>query len=354
MANRNLLGLRFVALAGAATLAFTAAHTRAQEPVECLSQDPADWPAPSRPYFMLAVDTSGSMTACTNPPTTYPQSCTGSSPLNSCGNSPTRYNDAKCAIESSVLAFAGQVNFGLATFAVELENCGSNCQSATCSSSNCGAEDYTCDASCTTAEFNTNNTCAGCGPRPGGASTRRGAIIRVPMLQDHFWVDPPEPSNVADLLAWTDGGCGVSAVGEELFAAGSTPLNGMLRDMGRYFRTSWSHPDSGITYTTPLSSNDLDGSGVNGSTGCRSVNVILITDGQETCDSQSDAVNAATDLYQNGATVGGRTFKIRTHVIGFAINSQTTINQLNAIASAGGTSSALSANNEVQLAQALS
>jgi hypothetical protein len=29
----------------------------------CASFDPADWPPPARPYFMLVVDTSGSMTA---------------------------------------------------------------------------------------------------------------------------------------------------------------------------------------------------------------------------------------------------------------------------------------------------
>ena len=39
------------------------------------------------------------------------------------------------------------------------------------------------------------------------------------------------------------------------------------------------------TYPTPLNANDR---------ACRSVNVILLTDGDETCDSQQDAVNAAS------------------------------------------------------------
>jgi len=31
------------------------------EPASCLSPDPSQWPTPSKPYFMLAVDTSSSM-----------------------------------------------------------------------------------------------------------------------------------------------------------------------------------------------------------------------------------------------------------------------------------------------------
>ena len=90
---------------------------------------------------------------------------------------------------------------------------------------------------------------------------------------------------------------------------------------------------------------------MNGSTGCRSVNVILVTDGDETCDTQADAVAAAQDLYQNGVSVGGKTFKVRVHVINFAGGSQA---NTDAIASACGTGASYFATNEVQLAQALS
>src|SRR5262249_53668746 len=91
---------------------------------------------------------------------------------------------------------------------------------------------------------------------------------------------------------------------------------------------------------------DLSGSGVNGSTGCRSVNVLLITDGDETCDTQADAVAAAQALYQNGVTVGGKTFKIRVFVINFAGGNQASTD---AIAAAGGTIMTLSPNNETDL-----
>ncbi len=337
--------VRLAALAATAVVALSAAHTSA-EPLACLSFDPGDWPSPSRPYFMLAVDTSGSMTACTTPPSVYPVSCTSGWTPNSCGYQPTRYNDAKCALEQTVLAFSGEVNFGLSTFAVDFNGCPTNC-TAQCNPADCGSEVYGCGAFCFQEEINTAGTCAGCGPRPGNATTRAGAFVRVPMLQDHFWSNPPALSNVPELLDWVDTSC---ANDEELFAAGSTPLNGMLRDMKRYFEVGWSAPDNSVSYPSPLDAADLLGPGVNGSTGCRSVNVILITDGAETCDAQADAEGAAYDLYENGVTVGGKLYKIRTHVIAFA---GVTPAQVNGIASNGGTGAAVSANNEVQLAQAL-
>ena len=345
-----------VALA-TAFVVVTPAVADAQEPAACLSPNPADWPQPSKPYFMLVADTSGSMTACTTPPTTYPSTCDPTAAgfaLNSCGYVPTRYNDAKCALQQTVLAFSGQVNFGLSTFAVTLNNCPNNCgsQCSTCSTSPpppqcCELDAYGCAVNCFAEEFNTTNQCAGCGPRPGNAATRAGAIIRVPMLQDHFWMNPPAPTNVADLLSWMDASC---AGDHELFAGGATPLNGALRDMKRYFETGWTAPDGSVSYPTPLASNDLPGEGVNGGTACRSVNVILLTDGDESCDTQADAVAAAQDLYANGVTVGGKTFKVRTHVINFAGGSQA---NTDAIAAAGGTTASLFATNAVQLAQAL-
>src|SRR5207253_1604021 len=99
-----------------------------------------------------------------------------------------------------------------------------------------------------------------------------------------------------------------------------------------------------------LAIQDLSGAGVNGSTGCRSVNVLLITDGDESCDTQADAVAAAADLYTNGVVVGGRTFKIRTFVVNFAGGSIANADQ---IAAAGGTGAAFFANNEAELSVSL-
>ena len=352
--NFRPISLGAAAMLAIGVLAPNLAH--AQEPAACLSPNPADWPQPSKPYFMMVADTSGSMTSCTTPPSVYPSTCDQTAPgfaLNSCGYVPTRYNDAKCALQQTVLAFSGQVNFGLSTFAVTLNNCPANCASAcTCNvtpapANCCQLDAFGCTANCFQQEIDTTGSCSGCGPRPGNAATRAGAFIRVPMLQDHFWSNPPDPTNVTNLLGWMDASC---AGDEELYAGGGTPLNGALRDMQRYFQTGWTAPDNSVTYPSPLDTSDLPGAGVNNSTGCRSVNVILLTDGDESCDTQADAVAAAADLYQNGATVGGKTFKVRTHVINFAGGSQV---NTDAIAAAGGTTASLFATNEVQLAQAL-
>ncbi len=311
-----------LALGGALAAAVYSPPASAQEPAACLSPDPAQWPAASKPYFMLAIDTSGSMT-------------TGVASGNSCGYAPNDRNaHSRCAMKNTVQAFSGEVNFGLATFAVIQNSCSGACYN-------------NCQYFCFQAEVNTTGLCAGCGPRPGNAATRAGAFIRVPMLQDHFWSTPPDPPNVAQLISWADNNCSNSA---ELFALGNTPLNGMLRDMKRYLQTGWTAPDGSVSYPSPLAAQDLSGSGVNGSTGCRSINVILQTDGDETCDTQADAVAAAQDLYQNGVTVGGKTYKVRTHVINFAGGS---IANTDAIANAGGTGSSYFATNEVQLSQAL-
>ena len=115
-----------------------------------------------------------------------------------------------------------------------------------------------------------------------------------------------ESSNADSLLGWVDGICSGDA---ELFAVGPTPLNGALRDAKRYFQVGLTNPQTMVFYPTPLDANDQ---------ACRSVNVILITDGDETCDTQSDAVSAATDLFDNGVVIGGNTYTIRTHVVNFA------------------------------------
>ncbi|MBM4358109.1 MAG: putative metal-binding motif-containing protein [Deltaproteobacteria bacterium] len=121
--------------------------------------------------------------------------------------------------------------------------------------------------------------------------------------------------------------------------------------MKRYFAAGWSAPDGSVAFASPLSVSDLAGAGVNGSTACRSVNVILVTDGDETCDAQADAVAAAADLYQQGVTVGGKTFKVRTHVVNFAGGTQA---NTDAIAAAGGTGSSIFASNAGELEAALS
>src|SRR5690606_23815070 len=115
------------------------------------------------------------------------------------------------------------------------------------------------------------------------SSTRAGANILVPLNRDNALA----PSNLVDLLSYDDNDCTGS---KELFAIGCTPLNGVLRDMFRYMSNQWIAPAGGVTYPSPLTSP------FNGERACRSVNVILITDGDENCDAAADAVSAAQAL----------------------------------------------------------
>jgi hypothetical protein len=290
------------------------------EPASCLSPDPAQWPAPSKPYFMLAVDTSSSMlnTVIQN----------GQPLLPPCVGYPsTRNGHQRCALRNTLQAFSGQVNFGLATFALQQ----TGCVGAACFNS-CGYTPFVGDSS---PNLPGNVVLPGCGPEPTPAApfsaSRAGANILVPMLQDHYWTNPPAATNVPQLLGFVDNDCSNS---QEVFGAGRTPINGMLRDMYRYFNTGWTAPGGGVTFPTPLDPTER---------GCRSVNVILISAGDENCDNPGqaipsfiapDAQDAAQQLYQTGVTVGGQTWHIRTHVIRF-VGGNAVI--LGAIAGAGGT-----------------
>jgi MYXO-CTERM domain-containing protein len=349
--------------AGALSLLLVAPKpAEAQEPAACLSQNPSDWPSPAKPYFHLVVDTSGSMTACTTPPTNYPQECNQGAAgykLNSCGFVPSRLNDAKCALRQTVQAFAGEANFGLATFASFLHSCSPGACASQCGAPTGGTCDFDYYAGCSWDVFPgaTQGACgnfptcsAGAGPGapnwPEG-TWRNGSNVLTGVLQDPWWTGgAPPASNVNEILKYFDGQCDES---KELFAAGATPIAGSLRSTAQYLRAGWTRwtnanycPPLNYTFPTPL--NALDRT-------CRSVNVILVTDGDESCDSQAQAVAAAQDLFQNGVTLSGKKWPVRVYVINFAGGTQSATNQ---IASAGGTGTSLFATDEATLSVALS
>jgi MYXO-CTERM domain-containing protein len=342
----NLLHFRrAVALGGAlaATTILLSPPAGAAEDAACLSQDPTQWPKPSRPYFMVVVDTSGSMT-------------TAVSGTNSCGYPNNRLGHARCAVKNTINAF-GEVNFGLAGFAWKRECTGSvvACASGTCSNS---------------FPPSNNNSCGPWGSEPTlGVDVHRGAHIFVPLLQDHHWSLPLDPSNVPSILSYADDRCGAS--NHELGASGNTPLGGVLFNMRQYFGGTFIDPFTGSTLTTPLALKMVGGKPAERP--CRSVNVILITDGDETCDSsvsptpitggcrsgQPAYLNNAGErlagyeadhMFTNGVTIDGQTFKVKTHVIGFA---GATKQAMDNIAVCGGTGSSYSTANEAQLSNAL-
>jgi hypothetical protein len=209
------------------------------------------------PYFLVMVDTSGSMTSTT----------TGTGP-NSCGQTRRRINDAKCVIQQVVNGY-GDVTFGLGRFA------------------NTGCTG-TCSASCT------NGACGCSCTRTCDATSASGEVL-VPFSS----------SNQPDILRWVDYTCSqctapttfpyAAATNPELTAAGATPIGGTILAARAYL-------------TTALASDP--------NRGCRSVNVIMLTDGDETCD--GDAETAARDLHDN-FFVGGVRVVVNSYFIGFGV-----------------------------------
>jgi len=134
------------------------------------------------------------------------------------------------------------------------------------------------------------------------------------------------PDNAADLLEWMDHdsnypGTPPAGMDFELRGSGTTPLGGSLNSAQTYITTT---------------------QGADPVAACRPYRVILVTDGGETCG--GDPVAAAAALDAAGIPV---------HVIGFATTDVAIINSLNAIAAAGGTSSAVFADDKVSLSAAI-
>jgi hypothetical protein len=167
----------------------------------------------------------------------------------------------------------------------------------------------------------------------------------VPLLQDAFWSsNPPPDTNLANIFQYADNSCGNS---RELHAYGGTPLGGALTNMRTYFQSSFNG------FASPLGTSSQERP-------CRSLNVILLTDGGETCG--GNPVSAAQALY-NGFTKDGITWSVKTHVIAFSIDAPADLTLANNIAKMGqcgattGTCAsgvnALQATNEVTLSAAL-
>ncbi len=356
--------------------------TSAHAAFNCASSNPADWPPSSKPYFMLAVDTSGSMVSCTNP-TSGSASCKSGYVDNSCGLEPTRLNDAKCAMTKTIQAFAGEVNFGLMTYATKLQGCSAGAVPDSCTNANgsCpgGAnqpiedgEHYAANG-CTVSTFtnpdnNPSNTCGNtpdCGASTTnlaqiytgatvagvtlpGANWPNGGNILVDMLKDPTWSPTSTPpSNTAQLLAYFDGRTDNS---QEIYASGYTPLEGILRTAHQYYAAGWSSAWANNNYCATGGATIDHPSPIDpvNDRPCRSLNVILVTDGDEDCN--GTPANAATALDTVGVVIQGVRVPIKTYVIGFA---GATTSSLDAIAKAGGTTASYSASNEVTLSEAL-
>ena len=311
---------------GAASLASGSADA------QCTSPNPNDWPAPAKPYFMIVMDTSGSMGFCldgsdrrSNNP-----NCSSSIATDSCGYGKTRADHGRCAIKNTVTAFS-EANFGLAGFTAAMDSCPSG-----------ACPGVIGDYSWSNCDVDWPNGMCG----TGSGSTRSAAHILVPLQQDNFWDASPSPSNVPELLKYVDDQCGDQ---KELWSDSGTPLNGSLRDMYRYYSNSWT--GHGKTLTSPLSAEDR---------ACRSLNVILITDGREEgCDEdkswQNRAEGAAKQLY-DGFDKYGIHWSVTTYVVDFGGSGGAAADNIADYGDDGvknGSAAAINASDEISLSQAL-
>lgn len=222
---------------------------------------------------------------------------------NSCGQTHTKLNDARCVLQQVVYAY-GDVNFGLMRYTV-------NCSASSCSESDCSGD--VCNAT------------AGSGQ----------------LLQ------PIVAQNASSIARWADFVCdpGLDALtgNPELTANTNTPIAGTVRAARSYFEgtalfavpTGESCAAHGTMATCNIDTANRC-SWVGGTTNrcrvrspittstadtCRPVALIFLTDGQETCTtgwSTDPARTAIDELWSS--SINGSTRNIPSYWIGFGIN----------------------------------
>ena len=195
--------------------------------------------------------------------------------------------------------------------------------------------------------------------RTGGTSPLAGTVncalpsTNHPFMMNHGGCDPSGgerlvdfpatgfDDNYAQIRQWIDHQQPNVSTDVEINAQGGTPIAASLRDMR----------------TAVFNSARLDTR-----TPCRKHQVIFLTDGGESCETVAAAVTAAGTFqnmsFTNAAGTVVPDYDVPVYVIGFAVcppgqpNCQTR-QDLNSIAAAGGTGSAILVNNQLELQLAL-
>lgn len=219
----------------------------------------------------------------------------GSADANSCGYESNRMGAAKCAIRN-ILDSTGDAEFALMQFT------------------------HPCRDDCADLYEGAPNSCT--------ADTDQLELITA---------------GSASIREWVDGECtGTCATGgtRELYAKGATPIAASLDAAKDYFEGNLEgKPAPSLT---------------DAYAGCRPINVILLTDGDDTCAANGDTgpPNAAAALRTTTLPTSGGdiTFDIKTYVIGFGISDPNA--KIDNIASSGNTS-AFYADDEETLSAAL-
>lgn len=248
-----------------------------------------------KPWFLLIVDTSSSMGACTTSP------CGVNDPRNTCGFQRNRIGDAKCALQR-IIASTGDAELGLMQFS------------------------HSCDATC--ADTGTGGSC--------------DAQLLAAIAE----------SNQPGLYQWVDGQCQSNCTGNnytrEIRMGNGTPIAQSLVRAYEYFAGTLPAAqvvaNNGNTYPSPLVGDSFGA--------CRPVAVIVLTDGAESCG--GDPITEANRLLNAGPMAR----RIPTYAIGFGdptnANEWAGIQmQVNGLAAAGGTTQGYFATNEATVSVAL-
>ncbi|HTR53213.1 MAG TPA: MopE-related protein [Kofleriaceae bacterium] len=261
-------------------------------------------PTALKPYVVLILDTSGSMT-----------DATGSGPP-SCGGSDEKINHARCAINNIVNSYGGDMVFAFGKFRETPTG-----TYATSCATDCGTTEF---ADCSACSANqTNQFCT-----PPGASDNLFQLLTA--LQD---------GNAEQTAIYTDFQCNscaepfgpnIGATNPEIMFANSwTPINGSFRGAKDYWlgqeltrdgtQTVWPHTLPGYQpiQNDPTNQEFLPAgcdptptcSGANCcATQCRPYITILLTDGDETCsviDNNWPTVGNVTTTYNLAASPTG-------------------------------------------------
>jgi hypothetical protein len=333
-----------------------------------------------RPRFVIIVDSSGSMTENAGRVRTHGDGSDNQLGCDLDGNG--RYDDskmfqAKLALADTITAF-GSAEFSLARYhqnelgqacttsadCTRMDNGASDCVAGRCGFIIRGnSTDYDeCKGGTATGNgcircadpdndptqvyYNGNTCCTQSDPRSGGFGMAGDVLVAF----------SDTTSNRPELLTWIDGKEDFPAGNnKELRATGTTPIGGSLNAVRDWLTNNNSPvgPGAGILNR-------------DGRVDCRSYNVILVTDGLEIANCEQacgiGGASAANLLYHactNGgvwdavdarceiAGVPGNTSEVhvKTYVVGFTVNDP----RLNAIAAAGGTGTALLANDGAEL-----
>ena len=237
-----------------------------------------------KPRFVIMVDTSGSMNDSTNDDNGTCNGTAADADCNSCLQQRTKMNDAKCVLGKLIDSY-GDIEFALGRFK------------------------QTCSGSC---DWNVGTDVC----ENTAVAADRGEML-VPFLTEN-------ENAIREWVDFTCSGCTTSTTGAdnpELDFGGPTPLAGYILAARRYLQ------GSDPTFTT----GPFEGATADPFAACRPYRVIMLTDGNVTCDetvtqtetaiAQLRRTNVTTNIGGGVNVVGLMTqTDVRTDVIGFGIS----------------------------------